>query len=466
MKIPVVGFVPAAGSGYKVRALAGTHSDNLFPVPKLRLTTAGVPLAYSILRNFSKAGITRIDITHAEQPRVDSLVDYVKNHDRFRSLDVRFILERTPRGTAGSLADTLLRWGEFREDHVNVVVYFGDILSDLPLKNLLEAHNQTNALATIVVNPVPYRHIHRFGMVTIEGVPGQKTNETPGHYETRFEAYADREEGTSRRILQFEPKDQQERPHAGRIPSLFTDSSICVFHSSLLTDWLRDVCADKSTDSTLLMKKNIETDLFPYIFSRPAFADRFYAYVLPQKTYWRDLGTYSDIWLATMDAIDGTIRVPFTAQNQGHHKWIHPEARIDPSAVIRPPVVIDKGTVVGRDARIGPYVHLGEGWKVEPGAEIIGAYLSPARFYFQGDTLRTVGESARIIFSIVAGGAVPADSDVVGRVGYLRSSGRKSEFDCSTSLGADIALAMERISTKMPGTGRPIFSVEWPKEHL
>jgi mannose-1-phosphate guanylyltransferase len=77
-------------------------------------------------------------------------------------IPVEYSVESEPLGTGGAIRQALPRVGDTDE---NVIVLNGDIITDLPLRRMIEWHTQT-AAATVTMLVVPYRS--RFGIVHID----------------------------------------------------------------------------------------------------------------------------------------------------------------------------------------------------------------------------------------------------------------------------------------------------------
>jgi mannose-1-phosphate guanylyltransferase len=78
----------------------------------------------------------------------------------FQGVPIEYSVEEEPLGTGGGIKKALARYG--KED--SFVVANGDIMTDLPLRRMIEAHQQGGVSASMLV--VPYRS--RFGVVKID----------------------------------------------------------------------------------------------------------------------------------------------------------------------------------------------------------------------------------------------------------------------------------------------------------
>jgi NDP-sugar pyrophosphorylase family protein len=131
----------AAGAGTRLRP----HTDDR---PKPMVEVAGEPAVAHVLRWLRREGVSGVAINLNHHPRV--LMDFVGDGAAF-GLAVRYSIEEgTAYGTSGALAP--LR-DYFAGEQAFVVVY-GDVLTDLSLAPMLEAHAARGADATLALTRV------------------------------------------------------------------------------------------------------------------------------------------------------------------------------------------------------------------------------------------------------------------------------------------------------------------------
>jgi NDP-sugar pyrophosphorylase family protein len=97
----------------------------------------------------------------------------LKEHfgDQYKGVTIRYLVEDKALGTGGGIKNALRKMsaqGAFlsdKSDHdETMIVTNGDIITDLKIESLLEAHKQSKTMATMVV--VPYKS--QFGVVRID----------------------------------------------------------------------------------------------------------------------------------------------------------------------------------------------------------------------------------------------------------------------------------------------------------
>jgi len=144
----------------KAIVLAGGQSLRLRPLtddkPKALVPVNGRPIAEYQLEWLIKEG------------GVDSIVfacgykwERLKEHfgSNFNGIPIAYSVEEEPLGTGGALKRAL------RDESADCIVTNGDIITDLPLGRMIEAHQQASGFAASML-VVPYRS--RFGVVTID----------------------------------------------------------------------------------------------------------------------------------------------------------------------------------------------------------------------------------------------------------------------------------------------------------
>lgn len=131
-------FIPSAGLGTR-----------LFPLtkdkPKALVAIGGKPLLEHQLLKMKQAGVEEVvvNVHHfAEQ-----IIDFLAVHDNF-GLKIHISDERVELlNTGGGLKKALT----FFQNNLPVLVHNVDVFSDLPIGKLLNAHQELDALATLVV---------------------------------------------------------------------------------------------------------------------------------------------------------------------------------------------------------------------------------------------------------------------------------------------------------------------------
>src|SRR5215470_12097868 len=219
-------------------------------------------------------------------------------------LGIKYVVEPAPLGTAGAIryaGDSL------RE---SVVVFNGDVLTEVDLAAVIALHRERRAKATIVLTPV--ENPSAYGLVETDA------------------------EGNIRRFL--------EKPKPDEITCDTINAGIYVLEPDTFDRIPKDT------------PWSIERSFFPSLIER---GETFVAYVY--RGYWIDIGTPEKYMQVHRDIMDGrysAYRAP--APNGGPpNAWINHNARIEAGVSLEGPCFIDDGAVVKAGARIGPYSVLG-----------------------------------------------------------------------------------------------------------
>ena len=235
-------------------------------------------------------------------------------------IKIRYVVEPVPLGTAGAI--------KYAGDKLteSVVVFNGDVMTQLDLGAVLRLHRERRARATIVLTPV----------------------ENPS-------AYGLVETGAGGNINRF-----IEKPSPEEITTNNINAGIYV----LEPDTFDRIPSDVSW--------SIERSYFPSLIER---GETFVGYIY--DGYWIDIGTPEKYVQVHRDIMDGRFRVPPFADLPAPRTVIAHDARIEEGAAIEGPVFIDEGALVKAGARVGPHTVLGRQTQVEEGAVVERTILWP-----------------------------------------------------------------------------------------
>ena len=248
------------------------------------------------------------------QPR---RIEEVFGDGRDAGIRLRYVVEPVPLGTAGGV-----RYAARGVDDT-IVVFNGDVLTQVDLQGLVDLHRSRGARATIVLTPV----------------------ENPA-------AYGLVETDADSNIVRF-----LEKPKPEEITCNTINAGIYVLEPDTF---------DRIPENVAW---SIERSFFPSFIER---GETFLASIY--RDYWIDIGTPEKYMQVHRDIMDGRYSMPPFNGQQGM-TWISPSARVDPSVRLEGPLFVDEGCVVGAGARLGPYTVLGRGCHVEEDASIAGAVV-------------------------------------------------------------------------------------------
>jgi NDP-sugar pyrophosphorylase family protein len=235
-------------------------------------------------------------------------------------IKIRYVVEPFPLGTAGAV--------KYAGDKLteSVVVFNGDVLTQLDLASVIQLHRERGARATIVLTPV----------------------ENPS-------AYGLVETDDRGNILRF-----LEKPKPEEITTHNINAGIYVLEPETFDRIPSDVAW------------SIERSYFPSLVER---GETFVAYIY--NGYWIDIGTPEKYAQVHRDIMDGRFSAPPFADLPEPRVSIAPDARIEDGARIEGPCFIDGGALIKAGARVGPYSVVGRQTQVDEEANIEGAIIWP-----------------------------------------------------------------------------------------
>jgi len=135
-------LVLCGGRGKRLRPITYYLQKTMIP-----LGYAQRPLLEYIVRLLKFHGIT--DMTFLVDYKAEQIRNYFDNGDRFGA-KIRYVQDsQSFRGTGGSVINAY-KQGVFNEKDT-VLVYYGDIITNISLKSLISFHKKKNAIATIAL---------------------------------------------------------------------------------------------------------------------------------------------------------------------------------------------------------------------------------------------------------------------------------------------------------------------------
>jgi NDP-sugar pyrophosphorylase family protein len=227
-------------------------------------------------------------------------------------LSIRYVVEPSPLGTAGAVRYA----GESL--HESVLVFNGDVLTQVDLGAVIALHRERKAKATIVLTPVD--NPTAYGLVETDA------------------------QGNIQRFL--------EKPNADEITCDTINAGIYVLEPETFDRIPKDT------------PWSIERSFFPSLIERH---ETFVAHI--HRGYWIDIGTPEKYMQVHCDIMDGRYRTaPFA--DASTTAWIAGSARVEDGANVQGPCFIDEGAVVKAGARVGPYSVVGRQCHIEEQAVI------------------------------------------------------------------------------------------------
>ena len=235
-------------------------------------------------------------------------------------LRIRYVVEPMPLGTGGAI--------RYAGDQLteSVIVFNGDVLTQVDVNAVLALHRERKAKATIVLTPV--ENPRAYGLVETD------------------------EDGNILRFL--------EKPDESQITCNTINAGIYILEPDTFDRIPKDTAW------------SIERSYFPSLIER---GETFVAYI--DKGYWIDIGTPAKYLQVHRDIMDGRYAAPPFAGAAPGVAWVAPGARIEEGVELQGPCFVDDGVVLKAGAKVRPYSVIGRQTHVEEGAVIDGAIVWP-----------------------------------------------------------------------------------------
>lgn len=233
---------------------------------------------------------------------------------------ISYVVEPNPLGTGGAI-----KYAAGTYDGT-IVVFNGDVMTGVPLGDVIRLHRERKAKATIVLTPVD--NPTAYGLVETD------------------------QDGNVRRFL--------EKPKADEITCNTINAGVYVLEPDTFDRIPKDTAW------------SIERSFFPSLVER---GETFVAYVYPG--YWIDIGTPEKYLQVHRNIMDRQfVAEPFGSRGRGAI-CAEADARIEDGATVEGPCFIGDGTVVKPGARILPYSVVGRHCVIEENAVVDGSIIWP-----------------------------------------------------------------------------------------
>jgi NDP-sugar pyrophosphorylase family protein len=304
----------------KAILLAGGKGTRLRPLtihtPKPIVPIFGRPfLHYQIDLVRKLPEIDEVILSLNYQPR---RIEEMFGHGDGLGVRISYVVEATPLGTGGAIK---YAGGTLDE---TVVVFNGDVMTQVDLSDVLRLHRERKAKATIVLTPVS--NPSAYGLVETDA------------------------DGNVRRFL--------EKPKAEEITCNTINAGVYVLEPETF---------DRIPKDTVW---SIERSYFPSLVER---RETFVAYVY--DGYWIDIGAPDKYAQVHRDIMDRRFAAPPFEGAPPGFAMVSPDARVEDGARVEGPCFIDEGTVVKAGAHVAPYSVIGRQCQIEEEARIEGSII-------------------------------------------------------------------------------------------
>ena len=353
--------IMAGGKGTRIRPLTIIRPKPMVPV-------VNRPLIDYVIETIKNSKVKEIIVT------LSYFQSHIKSHLKQNDLNIKYIVEKRPMGTAGGVMNAL----KYIDD--TFFVLSGDVLIDLDLNKLLKFHREKKAIATIVLTTV----------------------DDPTHYGI---AVLDEND----QIVKF-----LEKPSRKEVFSKVANTGTYVLEPEVF-----DYIEPRKGEI------DFSKDIFPVLIEKKA---GIFGYTL--DGYWNDVGRPETYLKANYDVLDEKIR----PKPKGHimkegvgrlgNIWIGDDVHIDESVRIVGPVFIgdhcsiEKGCTLGKNTVLNKHVY------VENNCIIKGSVIFPNTLIKANSHLKDCivdEESILERSSVIGSGAILGSSVLIGHHSTIRS---------------------------------------------
>jgi mannose-1-phosphate guanylyltransferase/phosphomannomutase len=339
--------VMAGGAGTRLRPLTTA-------TPKALLPIVGEPMLARVVHLLADHGVERVVVTLQHQA---SIVLKYFSSDRVLDVDLRFLTEPRPLGTAGSV-----RYAQNWLDDDDIIVISGDCLTDIDLRALLFRHRETDADLTIAL--ARRGDPRNYGVVTVG------------------------EDGRVRSMI--------EKPTWSEVADDTVNTGVYVVSPRALAD------------IPLNEPRDWANDVIPTLLERGA---PVYGEVM--EGYWEDVGSFASYAKAQRDVLDGLVNSTIEAFEVAPGVLVATGAELSPEATVIPPVYIGPFAKIEADVVVGPYSVIGTNALIRARAIVDHSILHPNVFVGNDADLRgsIIGRASEIRHGArILEGAVIADN--------------------------------------------------------
>lgn len=299
--------IMAGGEGSRLRPLTCD-----LPKPMARL--CGRPVLEYILDLLCRHGIVEAALTMRYLP--DRIVEHFPD-SRYKSIDLLFVEEDQPLGTAGSVRNACGAGDD------NVLVISGDALCDFDLTAAMVFHQQSGADVTILGKRV--EDPREYGLIISDGTG-------------RISAFV-------------------EKPAFSQAISDLANTGIYILSRRALDM----IPPDRAFD--------FAQDLFPQMLQ-----NGLTLMCREDSGYWCDIGDLETYVRCQQDMLEGKVDCDIHANDDQSGRYFR-DARPAGDYVVTPPVYIGRGVRIGDGARIEAGSILDDGCVIEPGARVSGSVI-------------------------------------------------------------------------------------------
>jgi mannose-1-phosphate guanylyltransferase len=356
------GVILIGGKGTRLRPLTYT-------MPKAMVPLRNKPYIHYLIERLRAAGLSGAVCSMGYLP--DPLQGYFARQE-LNGFSLEYVVEDHPLGTAGGIRMAAEHLGEGPFVATN-----GDVLTGLDFAEVVAAHQDSGALATITLTSV--EDPTAYGLVEVD-------------HELRVRRFV-------------------EKPGSDEVHTSLINAGVYVLEREVLN----------------MIPEGREVSIEREVFPELQAMGKLRAYI--SSAYWRDIGTPRSYLAASHDVLSGTV----ARDNEFRYASVHRSATISKDVTLLPPISVADECEIGAGATVGGRTSLGRGCRIGEGATVEGSVLLEGARVGEGAIVRNsvVGPGATIEGNaIVRGLSVLGEGCVVEEGNVLDQGARINPMVC------------------------------------
>lgn len=432
------GIILASGSGRRHKVLTN-YTYNARALPKALLPVGNRTLIDFSIEALRGLGLSTIYVGAGPQSTAEILKDQL-TRPAIYELEICVKKEKVLLDTAGTVS-YILKDFIHPDPNDTVCVLPCDTPHNIDLNPISQAHLSSQAAVTIAVLPIrwssPGWKERTFATIEVGGMPQVGRYSDRNKFEDAVGSFAQERTGKALPVTGFYEKETSDQARSNLI-----STGIYFFRAGFLIDLASFI--------TPMDAEYPVSDFGLHIFPRlgggsgepdhqrfsPDFISKmskgeypFYAYLLPNNIYWRDVGNPLALLRVNMDVLDSVLPALLKADRFWHKEawgWAgNFGASIHPGAKVIPPHPGTIGSIIGSNVVIAKEAYI-ERSIVLDYARVRGRVVNTVVFPGESFKKIVIDEGVSVINSIIAGGSLAyntAPTLVEGLIVYPPVSG-------------------------------------------
>lgn len=343
-------IIIAGGLGTRLRPIT-------YNIPKPIVPLVNKPFVFHQIELLKRFGITEIILNlHYLSDNIRNLFDDGKR----LGVKVYYSIEEKPLGTAGAVKNA-----EKFFDDGPMLVFNGDILTDMNLERAIKFHEEKKAKVTIALTTVEDPTM--YGLVITDD---------------------------NGRVSEF-----REKPSWEHVTTNTINAGIYIVDPGIFKH------APKGKEFSF------ERQLYPLLLQK---GEKIFGY--KTDAYWMDIGDPEKYLRAHHDILSGDVLANIPGNKISANVWVEDDVNISSSAKVRGPALLGSHSVIAEDVTLDEFVVLGSAVEIGKGARLKNCVVHPNTVIGEGVKVEgcVIGSHCTIEeFSTLGSGATIADMSIL-----------------------------------------------------